>query len=82
MHTFDRFSPAPHTALPAACHLPLSRRCAARRNLHTLLAIGIGESLGAGGYERGESESLPYVRRWQELREGRVGKRGIGEKNN
>ena len=24
-----------------------------------MLAIGIGESLGAGGYERGESESLP-----------------------
>ena len=46
-----------------------------------MLAIGIGESSGAGGYERGESEFF-HMRGWQESREGRVGIRGIGKKNN
>ena len=47
-----------------------------------MLAIGIGERVSVRVGMSEESPRVFHVRRWQELREGRVGKRGIGEKNN
>ena len=47
-----------------------------------LLAIRIGENPGAVVRVGEESPEFFHVRGWQESREGRVGIRGIGKKNN